>query len=101
MKSAGMRRRPGTLCAVVILATSALAGGGCRETLEKHYSSSAEAERDGAISRGWIPSWISSSATQIAEVHNLDTNSQLLMLLSGNIGRRGSSTRARRSTAVG
>jgi hypothetical protein len=83
MKSTGMRQRPGTLCAVVILATSVLAGAGCRETLEKRYSSLAEAERDGAIARGWIPSWVSSSATEIAEVHNLDTNNQLLMFTFG------------------
>jgi hypothetical protein len=70
--------RPRTSC-TVILATIALAVVGCHETFEKHYANLAAAEHDGAIARGWIPPWISSSATEIAEVHDLDTNRQLLM----------------------
>jgi hypothetical protein len=30
--------------------------------------------RDGAITRGWIPEWIPASATNVREVHDLDTN---------------------------
>ena len=47
---------------------------GCWETPESHYADRATAVRDGAIVRGWIPKWIPASATEIKEVHDIDTN---------------------------
>jgi hypothetical protein len=46
----------------------------CWETPESQYADSVEAGRDGAISRGWIPEWIPSGATNIREIHDIDTN---------------------------
>ena len=40
------------------------------------YKSIAEATADGAIARGWLPEWVPASATNIREVHDLDTNAQ-------------------------
>ena len=40
------------------------------------YESIAEASADGAIARGWLPVWVPASATNIREVHDLDTNAQ-------------------------
>lgn len=48
------------------------------ETLEAHYSTYAEAERESAVERGWIPPFVPHTATAIADVHNLDTNAQVL-----------------------
>ena len=47
-------------------------------SLDKHveYASFAEAKADGAITRGWIPSFVPESAHDIRESHNLDTNEQ-------------------------
>ena len=57
----------------------ALAGcEACRETFEERYPTVKAAEQAGAIQRGWIPHWIPPSATDIAEVHNVDTNYRLL-----------------------
>jgi hypothetical protein len=44
------------------------------EVLEETYSSRDQLVRDGAITRGWIPEWIPASATDVREVHDLDTN---------------------------
>lgn len=38
----------------------------------------AQAERVGAIEAGWIPDWIPGGATDIHEVHDLDTNESML-----------------------
>lgn len=46
----------------------------CFETQENIYASFSDAQIDGAISRGWIPAWLPTTATAIAEAHNLDTN---------------------------
>ena len=46
----------------------------CREIVESHYENRDDALRDNAISRGWIPDNIPISASQIHEIHDLDTN---------------------------
>jgi hypothetical protein len=66
-------------CCVLVVVLAAVAGcSACRETFEEHYPTLREAEQAGAISRGWIPSWIPSSARDIAEIHNIDSSAQLL-----------------------
>jgi hypothetical protein len=57
-----------------LLACFAFLAAGCSETFEKHYADRREAEKDGAVVRGWLPDWLPSSATDIREIHNLDTN---------------------------
>lgn len=44
------------------------------DRVSAYYPSYASAERNGAISRGWIPEFIPPSATEIHEEHDLDTN---------------------------
>jgi hypothetical protein len=40
------------------------------------YATFADAERDGAVARGWFPAFVPRSATDITEAHNIDTNNQ-------------------------
>lgn len=60
----------------VFIAISLLTG--CRETQRVRYATFADAERDRAPQRGWIPVWMPHSATDIEEVHDLDVNTQRL-----------------------
>ena len=63
---------------LVIVLAAVIGGSACRETFEQHYPTLRKAEQAGAISRGWIPSWTPPSARDIAEIHNIDSNAQLL-----------------------
>ena len=48
---------------------------GCApETVQSRYDTHALAERNGAIQAGWLPAWLPKTATDVAEVHNIDTN---------------------------
>ena len=52
---------------------------GCtNDVLDSSYPTVAAASADGAVVRGWIPTWIPSTATNIHEVHNVDTNQSAL-----------------------
>lgn len=51
---------------------------GCSEQIDETYSTYADARRAGAIERGWVPAFVPSSARDIADSHNLDTNRQTL-----------------------
>lgn len=57
-----------------LLVATAFALAACAETLEANYATLAEARAAGAVARGWVPDWLPPSATNIREVHNLDTN---------------------------
>ena len=59
---------------LLVLTTAACTAEQPRAT----YATYADAERDGAVRRGWIPPYVPRSATDIAEVHDLDVNSQRL-----------------------
>jgi hypothetical protein len=48
------------------------------ERPSKLYSTYEDAKRDGAIARGWIPSCVPTSAFQIHEKHDVDSNAQWL-----------------------
>jgi hypothetical protein len=63
-----------TLIAVVLTACSCT-----DDVLDASYPSQADAVAAGAVKRGWIPSWIPSDATQLREVHNVDTNQSALL----------------------
>ena len=43
-----------------------------------YYISYTEAERDGSVARGWIPTFVPRNAKYIHEVHDLDSNRQWL-----------------------
>lgn len=51
---------------------------GCNEVMRESYKDYAAAERAGAVTRGWIPDFVPRSAVDIAEVHDLDLNTQRL-----------------------
>lgn len=49
-----------------------------QDVLDVAYATRTEAAAAGAIERGWIPSWIPSEASDLHEVHNIDTNESAL-----------------------
>lgn len=51
---------------------------GCSDWVKESYASRADAERAGAIERGWVPAFVPASAHDIRDIHNLDTNAQTL-----------------------
>ena len=51
---------------------------GCDEQIYETYPTYAEAQRAGAVERGWIPTFVPSSASNIEDSHDLDTNRQTL-----------------------
>ena len=63
------KRGSGTL-----LLTTVLLIVGCSETQTKRYKTIADAERDEAIRRGWLPEVLAPDATDIVEFHDLDSN---------------------------
>lgn len=50
----------------------------CSEQIEETYPTWAEAQRAGAVDRGWVPDFVPSSARQIEDTHDLDSNRQTL-----------------------
>ena len=63
------RRLFATFACIALLSTAA-----CREDREAHYDTCAEAQAQGAFSRGWLPDVLNPYASDIREFHNLDTN---------------------------
>lgn len=61
-------------CWGAVLAVLALTLAACDDMSASSYTSLADARNDGAISRGWIPSFLPEGTFEIREVHNLDTN---------------------------
>jgi hypothetical protein len=62
----------------LVMASLALSLSGCGEGKNATYSTWAEAKRAGAIERGWIPPFVPTSARDLNDMHNLDTNEQRL-----------------------
>lgn len=54
----------------------------CSEQVEASYGTWAEAERAGAVERGWVPAFVPQSARDIRDSHNLDTNAQTLRFIA-------------------
>ena len=50
----------------------------CRERPEVLYPDAAAARQAGAVRRGWIPDWLPKSSRNIHEIHDLDTNQEML-----------------------
>ena len=62
---------------VVLLA--AVAASSCtNDVLDASYATHAEAVAAGAVERGWIPTWVPSVATDLREVHRVDTSESVL-----------------------
>jgi hypothetical protein len=76
--------RPWRLLAVIVvlfvLSALALISPFLREEKESHYPTLAEAKRDGAIERGWLPPWLPGSAVEINEIHDVDSNRGFIAL---------------------
>ena len=51
---------------------------GCNEQIDESYSTYSEANRAGAVERGWIPPFVPTSARDLEDSHDLDTNRQTL-----------------------
>jgi hypothetical protein len=51
---------------------------GCNEQIDESYSTYSEAQRAGAVERGWIPSFVPTSARNLKDTHDLDTSRQTL-----------------------
>lgn len=51
---------------------------GCNEQIDESYSTYSDAKRAGAVERGWIPPFVPTSARDLEDSHDLDTNRQTL-----------------------
>lgn len=71
-----MRTRTLTLFAATTLTLTLAACSG--DVQEAKYSSQIEAAKAGAMDQGWIPRWLPEEASNIREVHNLDSNESLM-----------------------
>ena len=61
-----------------LLALSFAATGCLDTTIDTSYRTMGGAVADGAVTRGWIPPWVPSTAFDLQEVHDLDTNQSAL-----------------------
>ena len=77
LKRLGVMRSIGSIPGVLLLA-SIVGRAACSETSDTTYKSYAEAVAAGAVSAGWVPNWPPEQASDILEVHNIDTNSVML-----------------------
>jgi hypothetical protein len=57
-----------------LILTGVILIAACSEYKESSYASMAEARRMGAVDRGWLPEILPDEATNVHEVHNVDTN---------------------------
>lgn len=51
---------------------------GCNEQIDESYSTYSEAQSAGAVEKGWVPSFVPSSARDLEDTHDLDTTRQTL-----------------------
>jgi hypothetical protein len=76
-----MTRLKRGLVAGAVLLAAAFAGYAAlvyTEDVVSTYPTYADAVRDGAVERGWLPAFVPADAFAIREVHNLDNNAQWL-----------------------
>ena len=73
-----------------LLAVGLFVLGGCSPTnvQKSRYPSTEAARSDGAVARGWVPSWLPAQATKLKEIHSVDTGeSSLRFNLPPNLDR--------------
>ena len=58
---------------------------GCSERIESFYETFDDAEKSGAVEKGWIPSVLPKSSVTIKEIHDLDSNNVWLCFEIKNI----------------
>jgi hypothetical protein len=61
-----------------------LVAAACQETFESRFDNHAALERSSSSRGDWIPKWVPSSARDIYERHNIDTNASLLRFSYGS-----------------
>jgi len=73
---------------LVVLAIPVAMIGACHyiENPKTNYNSMAEVQADGAVTRGWVPSFIPKETTEITEQHNIDTNNGFISFKLPNRG---------------
>jgi hypothetical protein len=74
---AAMRKSAALLLLTFILTS-------CGERKVSIYSTYAEAVKDGAVDRGWVPEFIPAYATEIYEAHDVDTNQVAVTFVAQN-----------------
>jgi hypothetical protein len=62
-----------------LIAILSLSLAACGEQVEETYPTWAEAQRAGAVERGWIPTFV---PREIRDSHNLDSNRQTLFFVA-------------------
>jgi hypothetical protein len=50
----------------------------CSDAVTESYATWEDARRAGSIERGWLPAFVPSSAYEIRDTHDVDTNAQTL-----------------------
>jgi len=50
----------------------------CGERVSTSYADFAAAQTSGAVARGWVPGWLPNSASELHEIHDVDTNQSML-----------------------
>ena len=70
----GRRTMTRALAPAVVSVGLAACVGPFSENIESHYPDVATARRQGAFTRGWLPEIVPDGASDIWEVHNIDTN---------------------------
>ena len=63
---------------VIYITTVAIASSCTNDVLDTSYATRAEAVADDAVKRGWVPVWVPSEATELREVHKVDTSESAL-----------------------
>lgn len=63
------------LVAVAVTTYTALSSG---EVVEERYATWEEARLAGAVEEGWIPPFVPRSATDLRDLHDIDSNLQIL-----------------------
>ena len=67
------------LLRVMILLIGVLLFPGCsNDVLDASYRTTSDAVAAGAVKHGWIPAWVPSTATDLREVHDVDSNQSAL-----------------------
>jgi hypothetical protein len=68
-----------TLRLISLAAVTWVATACTDDVFDASYATQSAAVAAGAIERGWIPTWVPTEATQLREVHNVDTNQSALL----------------------
>ena len=63
---------------LVTLLMLCLMVAGCSLVIDSAYDTLEEADKAGMIGKGWVPAWVPRDATNLREVHDLDSNTSQL-----------------------